>query len=253
MDNKPRVIINADDFGLNESCSKAITEAFNRGMVTDTTMMATGEYFDEAVELAKSNAFFGRIGIHLNLTEGVPLTEPILNEPRFVTNGRFNKQYDRNKKLTKSESEAIYTELTAQVEKIKQAKINITHADSHHHIHTGIFIAPIVSRICDEQGIKKIRLHRNLGSIPAVKLFLKNRFNKKLRKQGFCTTDYFAYPIDLGTEIPDNTEIMVHPDFDKGGVLIDRKGKDENGIPKGKPLTNFNSEYDITLRGYKQL
>ena len=253
MDNKPKVIINADDFGLNEHCSRAIAEAFNRGIVTDTTMMATGEYFDGAVELAKVNAFFGKIGIHFNLTEGVPLTEPILSEPRFVTNGRFNKQYDRNKKLTKSESEAIYAELTAQVKRIKQAKINITHADSHHHIHTGVFVAPIISRICNEQGINKIRLHRNLGSISPLKRFFKKRFNEKLRKQGFRTTDYFAYPIDLGAEIPDNTEIMVHPDFDKDGVLIDRKGKDDNGIPKGKPLTDFKSEYDITLRGYKQL
>ena len=43
------VIINADDFGLNEHCSLAIAEAFKKGLITDTTMVANGEYFDDAV------------------------------------------------------------------------------------------------------------------------------------------------------------------------------------------------------------
>ena len=191
------IIINADDFGLNEHCSKAIAQAFREGLITDTTMMATGEYFDEAVELAKEQGFIDKIGIHLNLTEGEPLTEDIKNCPRLVTDGRFNKQYDRTKKLTKEELSAIYKELTAQVEKIQNAGIKITHSDSHHHIHTGIFVAPIALKVCKEHGINKMRLHRNLGQINAIKRYIKNGFNHWLRKQGFITTEYFAYIIDI--------------------------------------------------------
>ena len=33
-----RIIINADDFGQTESCTKAIYEAFESGLITDTTM-----------------------------------------------------------------------------------------------------------------------------------------------------------------------------------------------------------------------
>ena len=36
----PRVIINADDFGLNEHCSKAIAQAFEEGLITDTTTVS---------------------------------------------------------------------------------------------------------------------------------------------------------------------------------------------------------------------
>lgn len=247
-----RVIINADDFGLNEGCSKAIAQAFAEGKITDTTMMATGAYFDEAVILAKEQGFIGKIGIHLNLTEGEPLTEDIKRQPRFVTDGLFNKQYNRVKKLTKEEQDAIYKELSAQVAKIKSAGITLTHADSHHHIHTGIFIAPIAARVCKEQGITKIRLHRNLGAISFAKRVVKNQYNSWLRRQGFCTTDYFAYPMDVeGAEIPDNTEIMVHPDYDKNGVLIDRTGASSGITPK--PLPDFCSGRQITLRGYAQL
>lgn len=247
------IIINADDYGLNEHCTRAIAQAFREGLITDTTMMATGEYFDEAVELAKEQGFIDKIGIHLNLTEGEPLTEDIKSCPRFVTDGRFNKEYNRNKKLTGEEKAAVYKELTAQVEKIQSAGIQITHADSHHHIHTGIFIAPIAVKVCKEHGINKMRLHRNLGQISAIKRFVKKRYNRWLHRQGIISTNYFAYPVDIeNADIPDKTEIMVHPDFDKDGVLIDRHGV-EDGFPIGTKLPDLRAERKVTLKGYAAL
>ncbi len=248
-----RTIINADDLGLNEHNTKAIAEAFKKGMITDTTMLANGAYFDEALTLAKEQGFSDRIGIHLNLTEGVPLTEEIKACPRFVTDGRFNKRYDRTKRLTEQEKTAIYLELTAQADKIQKAGIVMTHADSHHHIHTGIFVAPIAVRVCKEHAINKIRLHRDLGQISSIKRFIKKRYNHWLKKQGMITTEHFAYVMDLDVSgIPDNTEIMVHPDYDKNGVLIDRRGV-EDGCPVGLPLIDLRADETVVLRGYTEL
>ena len=247
------IIINADDFGLNEHCSKAISQAFKEAKITDTTMMATGEYFNEAVDIAKEQGFIDKIGIHLNLTEGKPLTEDIKRFPEFVTDGRFNKQYNRTKLLRKDEKSAIYKELTAQVEKIQSAGISITHADSHHHIHSAIFIAPIAARVCKEHGITKMRLHRNIGGISEFKMFIKKKYNNWLHKQGFKTTEYFGSLLDIeNSEIPDNCEIMVHPDFDKDGVLIDRHGM-EDGFPIGTKLPDLRSERNVILKGYAAL
>lgn len=247
------VIVNADDFGLNERNSAAIAEAFEKGLITDTTLLANGEYFDGAVALAKERGFFDRIGIHLNLTEGAPLTESIKSCPRFVTDGRFNKSYDRKKPLTKAEKAAIYQELSAQAEKIESAGIHITHADSHHHIHTALFIAPIAARVCREYGVHKIRLHRNAGQIPFVKRIVKKRCNRWLVKQGFITTDFFAYVMDIdGFDVPDSTEIMVHPDYDKDGRLIDRRGM-ADGSPVGNPIPRYAEGETIILRGYTEL
>lgn len=252
MENTPRVIINADDYGLNEHCSKAIAQAFAEGLITDTTMMATGEYFDPAVTLAQEQGFFSQIGIHLNLTEGKPLTEDILQFPSLTENGVFCRKNTRNQKLSKEEQDAVYQELSAQIKRLEDAGITITHADSHHHIHTDIYIAPIAHRVCKEHGITKLRLHRNVGAIPFYKKILKNRFNKQIQREGFCTTDYFAYPMDVqGADIPDNTEIMVHPDYNDDGVLIDRTGA-SSGVPS-KPLPDFRAGRKITLRGYAQL
>lgn len=247
------IIINADDFGLNKHCSKAIAQAFHEGKITDTTLMATGGYFDEAVVLAKEQGFIDKIGIHLNLTEGEPLTEDIKACPRFVTDGRFNKAYNRSKKLTGEEKDAIYKELTVQVEKIQKADIKITHADSHHHIHTGIFIAPIAVRVCKEHGIGKMRLHRNIGNISGIKMFIKKKYNKWLCKQGFKTTVFFGSLRDIeNADLPENCEIMVHPDFDKNGDLIDRHGV-EDGFPIGDKLPDLRAERNVSLKGYAAL
>ena len=247
------VLINGDDYGMNERNTRAIAEAFEKGLITDTTMMANGAYFDEAAALAKEKGFADKIGVHLNLTDFPPLTEELRREPRFVKDGKLYKGYDRNKRLTASEKEAVYRELTAQVEIIQNAGLTLTHADSHHHIHTGIYIAPIAVRVCKEHGIDKMRLHRNLGRISLLKRIMKKRYNLWLKKQGFITTDYFAYVMDLdGALPPDSTEIMVHPDYDKNGVLIDRRGM-EDGYPVGKPLIDLRSEKEIELRGFAQL
>lgn len=248
-----QIIVNGDDFGMNEKNSKAIAEAIEKGLITDTTMLANFDYFDEAAAMAKERGFTDRIGIHLNLTAGVPLTEPIKSFPKFVTDGRFNKRYDRLTPLSKAEKAAIYTELTAQAERIERAGISINHADSHHHIHTAVFVAPIAARVCKEHGVMKVRVRRNLRKLSLFKRISNKRYNRWLRKQGFTVTDYFAYVMDIrDADIPDSTEIMVHPDYDKNGVLIDRRGM-EDGMPIGYPLPDFREERKADLMSYKDL
>lgn len=219
------IIINADDFGMNERCSKAISEAFLRGLVTDTTIMANGGYFEQALQLAAKSGFARKIGIHLNITEGIPLTEEIKKLPDFVTDGKFNKQYDWNKQLSPAEEEAVYKELSAQVDKVEKAGISITHADSHHYIHNAPFIAPIAERVFKEHNITKIRLMRNWGDMPDSDRQKAEEYKAELRAKGFITTDYFGRLSEAENEdLPDSIELLVHPDFDKDGNLIDRHG-----------------------------
>lgn len=245
------VIVNADDYGLNEHCSRAIAEAFERGIISDTTMVANGDYFDGAVLLSIEHKFDNKIGIHFNLTEGTPLTENIKKFASFTENGRFHNRINRLKPLSKAEKVAVYEEFSTQITRIENAGIKITHADSHHHIHTAPFIAPIVIRVCREHGVKKIRLHRNIGNISAIKGLIKKLYNKMLHKNGFVTTKLFGSLEDVEKiGLFDNLEIMVHPDFDKNRVLIDRKDE-VGGYPVGRELKK--TDENITLIGYGEL
>ena len=140
----PCVTINGDDFGMNESCTKAILRALREGLITDTTMMANGSFFDEAVQMAKEFGMTDRIGVHFNLTEGRPLTEGITKAPLFVKDGVFHRVFlQQPRELDTAERKAVFDELCAQAERIRRAGITITHADSHHYLHTYQALAPI--------------------------------------------------------------------------------------------------------------
>ena len=248
-----KLIINADDFGMTKSCTKAIFDAYNSGLITDTTMVANGEAFDFANELSKGHKIRESIGIHFNLTEGTPLTEDIKRYGKFVSGGKFHGKVNRLKPLSKAERRAVYEELTAQIEKIEKAGIVVTHADSHHHIHTAVFIAPVVIKVCKEHGIKKIRLHRNIGNISAGKRVVKRIYNCCLKAKGFKTTKYFGSLQDIERSFPDNTlEIMVHPDYDANGILIDRVDM-ENGNPIGKGLEEQKERISKNHYSYRKL
>lgn len=225
-----QVIINADDFGLNESVTSAIIESFRKGYITDTTIMANGEAFDYAICAAKDE-LAGFVGIHFNITEGRPLTRMIAALSEFCTEGMFHGNINRYRPLGKVARAAVYTELNAQVKKISNEGAQITHADSHHHIHTAVFIAPIVFQVCLENKIDAIRLHRNLGEISRYKLFFKELYNNILKKQ-FRSTDYFGSLEDAQFCLYEGiSEIMVHPDYDINGQLVDRIGETQVGLP----------------------
>ncbi len=82
------LIINADDFGLTERINDAIIEGHRKGIVTSTTLMANGPAFDNAAERAKTEQKLG-IGIHLNLSEGTPMTDPSQLSCLINETGRF--------------------------------------------------------------------------------------------------------------------------------------------------------------------
>lgn len=244
-----RVIINGDDFGMNKRCTLAIAQAFGEGLITDTTIMANGELFDYALSLARQQGFSDRIGIHFNLTEGTPLTQEIMSVAAFVSGGCFHKAYTKAPRpLTDTEQSAVYAELTAQVHRLLDAGIAITHADSHHYIHNIPHLAPIVARVCCENGIGKVRLQRDLGSAVG---FEEN--NSLWRGQGFVTTAHFGRLSDvISGDIPDDTEIMVHPDLDIDGRLIDRRGMDGD-CPTGDILRRLSDTDGVTLFTYRDL
>src|ERR1700753_2195819 len=73
------LIINADDFGLSSIVNRAILVSMEKGLVTSTSIMANMPGFDHAIGLVRVHSkLAGRVGVHLNLTEGQPLSKPIL-------------------------------------------------------------------------------------------------------------------------------------------------------------------------------
>ena len=64
---KKRLIITADDFGIEEGIDNGIIDCYKKGAITDISLLSVGESFEHAVRLAKENNI-KKIGIHLALT-----------------------------------------------------------------------------------------------------------------------------------------------------------------------------------------
>lgn len=230
-----RLIVNADDFGISKRVNRAILESIESGLVTSASMMGNMPGFEDAVTLVRENPVLnGRIGVHLNLTEGHPLSRPILDCPFFCNdNGCF--VYNRRRslfRLSRKEKKAVYEEMKTQLRRLLDAGIQPTHLDSHHHIHTEWAIAPIVCRLGREYGIGRVRLTRNMGHVPsAAKQFYKLVFNRWRLRGGFRNTDYFGdiEDIDVFTKCGKlegkSVEVMVHPLYNEEGELVDLDGR----------------------------
>ena len=66
-----QLVVNADDFGFTRDVNAGIVAAHRDGILTATTLMATGEQFDDAVRLAREIPSLD-VGCHLVLVGSAP-------------------------------------------------------------------------------------------------------------------------------------------------------------------------------------
>ena len=240
-----QVWINADDYGWNERCSKAIFESFQKGWITTTTACANGEYFDKAIEMVRESGYKDSIGIHLNLTEGKPLSDSVQHFERLCKDGEFIGFPTRQRFLSKNEEKWVEVELEEQADRFLQTGLKVNHLDSHHFIHNSIAVFDICLEIADRMKCDKIRRFRNVGNISVPKRLIKGYFNNRLRRKGFLYSDYFGSAEDYfnfdTTTKKGIFEIMVHPDYNMDGVLVDRDNADYEH-PSGEPLKRLIEE-----------
>ena len=154
-----RVIVNADDFGLCEGVNRAIVEAHTNGVLTSATIMANMPAAEEAVEIAGRLPNLG-VGVHLNLTEGQPVSKTDDVRLLLNTDGQFGCSIGKLSLfslISPKFRKAIKTELAAQVQWVVDRGIKPTHLDSHKHIHSFPVIYPIVCGLAKRFGIAAIR------------------------------------------------------------------------------------------------
>ena len=154
-----RIIINADDFGLCEGVNEAVAQAHTEGVLTSDTIMANMPAADEAVKTAKKLPSLG-VGIHLNLTEGTPLSKDACVDCLCDAEGRFAFSPVKLSLLStvaRNVRTAIKTELAAQIQSVLDKDLKPTHLDSHKHIHSFPAIFTIVCELAGQFNIPAVR------------------------------------------------------------------------------------------------
>ncbi len=226
------IIINADDFGLNHDINMAIVEAFEKGYITNTTIMANMPGFEEAVKLSKEYGFYDRVGLHFNIFTGQPLFDGIKKVPLFYQNGemssyRFFHQstlFDKiptpfNRNIRKT----LQEEAERQVRRYIEAGFPEMHFDSHGHSHTFPLVWKAIAPVFKKHNFKTTRISLNLPS-SKYKTYYKSAINALIRRE-FSSTQYFASgsgfisSIDRINNLGSSVEIMVHPTYDQKGKL----------------------------------
>jgi hopanoid biosynthesis associated protein HpnK len=158
MTTSTRLIVHADDFGIGEPVNAGIIDAHDRGIVTSVSLMATGPAFDHAVALARSRPKLD-VGVHLVLTEHRPLTGASV--PSLVdAAGWFplHATHLARKRFGGAISLGeVRTELDAQIRRVREAGIAVSHLDGHQHVHVLPGIAGVVAELAEAHGIAAVR------------------------------------------------------------------------------------------------
>lgn len=133
-----KLVVNADDLGLSKGVNYGILDAFESGIVSSASLMMNMPTTDHAIKIFNHQAI--GIGVHLNVTLGKPLlSNPILTDENGV--------FFRNQEINEKTLDGIIEEFELQIQRALESKLNITHLDSHHHIH--MWSEAIFSRTVD--------------------------------------------------------------------------------------------------------
>ena len=219
------VIINADDFGMSSNVNQAIGIAFEQNLITSATIMANMPGFDEACAIIHANRLHGRIGLHMTLTEGPPLTDPIRLCPRLCdSSGQLAGRHGSIWRLSPDEARGIEIELTAQIDAVLANGVLPSHFDSHEHFHTQWAVGTIVMRLAHRFNVPAIRLTRNcIPATGSLRRMYKMTFNTRLAFAGYAGTAHFGSAMEAAslTRFLGPVEIMTHPALDSEGRVID--------------------------------
>lgn len=160
----PRLVVNADDFGLCRQVNSGILQAHQEGIVTSTSLMAVGKAFAHAIDCCRSVPTLD-VGVHLTVVAARPLLSNCSSLTETDGNfadgaGTFTRRWLRGA----IRHADLRAEWAAQIERILDEGIRLTHLDSHQHLH----ILPGLTEICQQLAI---RFHIPFLRVPAENLW----------------------------------------------------------------------------------
>ncbi len=207
-----KLIVNADDFGLNDGVSRGILQSMEEGIVTSTSIMMNMPSVEGAITLA---AAVGKrtFGLHLTLTCGRPVLD--LGKVPSIVDEKGLFFHDRSQLIRASRIE-IEEECQAQLQKFFDCGLKLSHIDTHHHIHELPEILPVFIKLAHENNVplrnpqpglrEKIR---NAG-VKTADVFDERYYGSQCRIENLTT--FLASHRDVTGTV----ELMCHP-----GIVTD--------------------------------
>ena len=240
-----KLVINADDFGYTEGVNLGIISAYQNGVVSSCTIMANMPGFEHGVDLLKKNLGLG-CGVHMTLT----CYKPLLKTHKTIVdeNGNFYKKATKDI-LNEMDLDEVYEEFCAQIDKVKSCGINITHLDSHHHVHGREELREVIEKIVNKYKLPirgAFEYKTNINDIvPVIDSFYAHNVDY----------DYFEKNIE---EIKKHEvcDLMCHPSFVDEFLLSSTSyatpRTKEHTILTCKEIKDFLRKSNISIVNYRK-
>ena len=159
---KLQLIVHGDDFGFSEAINDGIVRAHTDGILTSASLVAAGRAFDHAIRLARTHATLD-LGVHLTLT-GERCAAPPAAVASLLCDGRslwptpaeFLKRFVRGAIAI----DDVERELHAQLTRVLDARLPISHLDGHQHLHALPGIRGVVAELARRYAIGFVRRPR---------------------------------------------------------------------------------------------
>ena len=215
---RPRLIITADDVGLDRGMTAGAIEAHRNGIVTACSIVANGREFEDAVARLRDHPAL-EVGVHLTLVEERSLTTGE-TMPRNWMRFLFSRFGD------------VEGELRLQIERVLVSGLQVTHLNGHQHLHQLPRVRRIVRRLAAEYGIRYVRVVNDRGgkrrrvliailnSVGAAAVGGSTagegarRYTIGVAEAGHLTAERI---IELLDHVDGVTELVAHPGVDVGG------------------------------------
>lgn len=230
-----KLIINADDLGITTQRSHGIFLCFERGAISSATVIPNCSDSDRAIRIAKERDL--PVGLHLNLTEGSPLSKASDISSLLTTDGFFLGRESLQRSLREEivDMRHVEREVRSQLEWFLENYGQPTHVDGHHHVHVDEKLSSIIATVLDQYGVSFVRIPEEptppFGyEVESEKLKYIEELSGRAKKartlylaHGIRSSDHFRglclsgqasnrnLRHTLGRLLEGTTELMVHP------------------------------------------
>jgi len=234
--------VNADDFGLTNGVNRAIADLHCAGVLTSATLMARAGASDAAIELARAMPSLG-VGCHVVLVDGEPVSPAdsisSLIDPRTGSLRISLVAFLRRLIARRIHPADMETEARAQIQRLQNSGVRLTHIDAHKHTHMFPTVLRAVLRAARACGIRAVRnpfepawavaasAGAKWGRVAEVTVlrWLQPSCARIIAEEGFASTDGTIAMVGTGVlnaamvrsllnRLPEGTwELVTHPGY----------------------------------------
>lgn len=156
-----KLIINVDDFGMSQSINGAVFDLIDLGTISSTSVMVNMPYANQITKIINRSEI--SIGLHINITEGYPVSPPELIPSIVDQNGLFYPKNTLIKKIKQGEVDYhdVRREVFNQYNLLKSMTGNRNlHFDSHQGSTRIKFVYDSIAELVRQEKLRSsIRVH----------------------------------------------------------------------------------------------